>query len=77
MSFMDRAADILGIISARKAAGEPFALATVVRTVAATAAKAGAKAVILSDGTISEGWIGGSQGRSRGWEIASRFGAAF
>jgi xanthine/CO dehydrogenase XdhC/CoxF family maturation factor len=41
---MDRASDILGIISARKAAGEPFALATVVRTVAATAAKAGAKA---------------------------------
>ena len=56
---MERASDILRIISARKAAGEPFALATVVRTVAATAAKAGAKAVILPDGTISEGWIGG------------------
>src|SRR6476620_8948323 len=63
---MDRASDILRIISARKAAGEPFALATVVRTVAATAAKAGAKAVILPDGTISEGWIGGgSQGGQR------------
>src|SRR3984893_5986012 len=56
---MARAPDILEIISTRKAAGEPFALATVVRTVAATAAKAGAKAVILPDGTISEGWIGG------------------
>jgi len=37
---MDSAADILRIIQARKAAGEPFAIATVVRTVAATAAKA-------------------------------------
>lgn len=61
---MDRASDILGIISARKAAGEPFAVATVVRTVAATAAKAGAKAVILPDGTISEGWIGGGCARA-------------
>jgi xanthine dehydrogenase accessory factor len=61
---MDRASDILGIISARKAAGEPFALATVVRTVAATAAKAGAKAVILPDGTICEGWIGGGCARA-------------
>src|SRR5499426_701616 len=61
---MDRASDILRIISTRKAAGEPFALATVVRTVAATAAKAGAKAVILPDGTISEGWIGGGCARA-------------
>ncbi len=61
---MDRATDILEIISTRKAAGEPFALATVVRTVAATAAKAGAKAVILPDGTISEGWIGGGCARA-------------
>jgi len=36
----------------------------VVRTVAATAAKAGAKAVILPDGTISEGWIGGGCARA-------------
>src|SRR5215471_10680097 len=64
MTSMDRAADILNIISARRAAGEPFALATVVRTVAATAAKAGAKAVILPDGTISEGWIGGGCARA-------------
>jgi xanthine dehydrogenase accessory factor len=56
--------DILGIISARKATGEPYALATVVRTVAATAAKAGAKAVILPDGTICEGWIGGGCARA-------------
>jgi len=61
---MDRAADILTTISARKAAGEPFAVATVVRTVAATAAKAGAKALILPDGTISEGWIGGGCARA-------------
>jgi xanthine dehydrogenase accessory factor len=47
-----------------KASGKPFALATVVRTVAATAAKAGAKAVILPDGTVSEGWIGGGCARA-------------
>jgi len=61
---MNRADDILDIISTRKSAGAPFALATVVRTVAATAAKAGAKAVILPDGTISEGWIGGGCARA-------------
>jgi xanthine dehydrogenase accessory factor len=61
---MRRASDIHGIISDRKAAGQPFALATVVRTVAATAAKAGAKAVILPDGTIHEGWIGGGCARA-------------
>jgi len=61
---MDHAIDILDMISTRRAAGAPFALATVVRTVAATAAKAGAKAVILPDGTISEGWIGGGCARA-------------
>ena len=60
----DHATDILDTISSRKALGQPFALATVVRTVAATAAKAGAKAVILPDGTISEGWIGGGCARA-------------
>ena len=60
---MDRP-DILERIRALKQKGEPFALATVVRTVAATAAKAGAKALILPDGTISEGWIGGGCARA-------------
>jgi xanthine dehydrogenase accessory factor len=58
------AADILDLISAMKASGRPFALATVVRTVAATAAKAGAKAVIQPDGTVSEGWVGGGCARA-------------
>ncbi|HVZ52605.1 MAG TPA: XdhC/CoxI family protein [Pseudolabrys sp.] len=61
---MRHASDILDIISTRKEAGEPFVLATVVRTVAATAAKAGAKAVILPDGSITEGWIGGGCARA-------------
>ena len=61
---MNQAADILDIVTAKKAKGEPFALATVVRTVSMTAAKAGAKAVVLPDGTISEGWIGGGCARS-------------
>src|SRR6476659_9722535 len=61
---MDHPSDILDTISQRRAAGQPFALATVVRTVAATAAKAGAKALILPDGTISAGWIGGGCARA-------------
>src|SRR6516225_4047972 len=61
---MSPQADIVETISARKATGEPFVVATVVRTVAATAAKAGAKAVILADGTMSEGWIGGGCARA-------------
>jgi xanthine dehydrogenase accessory factor len=39
--------------------GDPFAIATVVRAERPTSAKAGAKAVITADGTLS-GWIGGS-----------------
>jgi xanthine dehydrogenase accessory factor len=61
---MEHASDVLDVIALRRAAGAPFALATVVRTVATTAAKAGAKAVILPDGTISEGWIGGGCARA-------------
>ena len=41
----------------------PFAVATVVRTLSVTAAKAGAKALILEDGTICAGWIGGGCAR--------------
>ena len=43
---------------------EPYALATVVRTISMTAAKAGAKAVIAADGHIAGGWIGGGCARS-------------
>jgi xanthine dehydrogenase accessory factor len=57
-------ADILESIATRRSNGEAFALATVVRTVAATAAKAGAKALILPDGAISAGWIGGGCARA-------------
>ncbi len=56
--------DILDIVQDLRARGEAFALATVVRTVAATAAKAGAKAVIRADGSISVGWIGGGCARA-------------
>src|SRR5499426_4292761 len=61
---MNRATDVLDLVAEMKAKREPFALATVVRTVAVTAAKAGAKAVILPDGTVSEGWIGGGCARA-------------
>lgn len=55
--------DVLELATEMKARGEAFALATVVRTVSVTAAKAGAKAVIRADGTISSGWIGGGCAR--------------
>jgi len=61
---MDHANDVLDLVSDMKAKKQPFALATVVRTVAATAVKAGAKAVIRPDGTLSEGWIGGGCARA-------------
>jgi xanthine dehydrogenase accessory factor len=48
----------------RQARGQAFALATVVRTVSVTAAKAGAKALIGPDGSIEEGWIGGGCARA-------------
>jgi xanthine dehydrogenase accessory factor len=50
--------ELLELIATLRARGRPFVLATVVRTVAATSAKAGAKAVVTEDGRI-EGWIGG------------------
>ncbi|HUI22194.1 MAG TPA: XdhC family protein [Methylocella sp.] len=56
-------ADVLDLVGEMKAKGEPFALATVVRTVAVTAAKAGAKAIIRPDGTLTAGWIGGGCAR--------------
>lgn len=56
--------DVLDVVKDLRASGEPFAIATVVRTVALTAAKAGAKALIRSDGTISAGWIGGGCARA-------------
>ena len=55
--------DIVQTIAELQKAGEAFVLATVVRTVSVTAAKAGAKAVIRPDGSISEGWIGGGCAR--------------
>jgi len=50
--------ELYDLIARLTAAREPFAVATVVRTVAATASKAGAKAVITADGNL-HGFIGG------------------
>jgi xanthine dehydrogenase accessory factor len=61
--IMGQKSDILDQAAGLRKAGEAFVLATVVRTVAATAAKAGAKAIIRADGTIMEGWIGGGCAR--------------
>jgi xanthine dehydrogenase accessory factor len=50
---------------------EPFALATVVRTIAAAAAKPGAKALIRSDGSMI-GWVGGGCTRAAVEQAACR-----
>jgi len=57
MGVLERAAQ-------RQALGEAFVIATVVRTISVTAAKAGAKALIAPDGHIEEGWIGGGCARA-------------
>lgn len=57
------AEDLHELIVGLKRAGTPYVLATVVRTISVTAAKAGAKAVIGPDGTIAGGWIGGGCAR--------------
>ena len=44
--------DVIDLASRLRAAEEPFALATVVRTVSVTAAKAGDKSIIRADGRI-------------------------
>ena len=60
---MTRHAEVMDLVARLKAAEETFVLATVVRTVSVTAAKAGAKAIIRPDGTIVAGWIGGGCAR--------------
>jgi xanthine dehydrogenase accessory factor len=55
---------VLECAAQRQAKGEAFALATVVRTVSVTAAKAGAKALVTPEGAIEEGWIGGGCARA-------------
>ena len=54
--------ELLDLMARLRREGRPYALATVVRTVAATSAKAGAKAVVTDDGEIY-GWIGGGCAR--------------
>jgi len=55
--------DVMELVTRLKAKDEAFVLATVVRTVSVTAAKAGAKAVIARDGSVAAGWIGGGCAR--------------
>ena len=55
--------EVTELVARLQAAEETFVLATVVRTVSVTAAKAGAKAIIRPDGTIVAGWIGGGCAR--------------
>src|SRR5260370_14524235 len=63
---MTKHVEVMDLVARLKAAEETFVLATVVRTVSVTAAKAGAKAIIRPDGTIVAGWIGGGCARRAG-----------
>lgn len=51
--------DFAAAAEALRARSEPFAFATIIRTVGSTAAKPGAKALLAADGAILEGWLGG------------------
>jgi xanthine dehydrogenase accessory factor len=51
--------ELLALAAELQRAGEPFALATVVRCEAPTSAKPGAKALIREDGKV-QGWVGGA-----------------
>src|ERR1700689_2294844 len=67
---MTKHVEVMDLVAQMKAAEEAFVLATVVRTVSVTAAKAGAKAIIRPDGTIVAGWIGGGCARGAGLKAA-------
>src|SRR5262245_56939860 len=51
-NMMGAHVEVMDLVAEMKAAEQAFVLATVVRTVSVTAAKAGAKAIIRPDGTI-------------------------
>src|ERR1019366_2591322 len=67
---MTKHVEVMDLVARMKAAEEAFVLATVVRTVSVTAAKAGAKAIIRPDGSIVAGWIGGGCARGAGLKAA-------
>src|SRR6202140_2872239 len=67
---MTKHVEVMDLVTQMKAAEEAFVLATVVRTVSVTAAKAGAKAIIRPDGSIVAGWIGGGCARGAGLKAA-------
>ena len=56
--MMQPSDDVVDCMTRMRGDHQPFAVATVVRTEDATAAKAGAKALIRADGSVI-GWIGG------------------
>ncbi|HVJ44057.1 MAG TPA: XdhC family protein [Dongiaceae bacterium] len=55
---MSSSDDMTRLIEKLSACGEPYVVATVVRTLASVAAKPGAKAILTADGRMA-GWVGG------------------
>src|SRR5260221_9624945 len=68
---MPETVDIVDCMTAMRGDHQPFAVATVVRTEDATAAKAGARAVIRADGSLV-GWIGGGCALAAGRKAAAQ-----
>ncbi len=51
--------DFADLVRGLRNRGEPFAVATVIRTTGPTAAKPGSKALLDANGMILKGWVGG------------------
>jgi xanthine dehydrogenase accessory factor len=64
--------DFVRLVGDAEASGQGYAAAIVVRTEGSTSGKAGAKAVILEDGTVLGGWVGGGCIESTVVEEAAR-----
>ena len=60
MTVEVESSDIDAAVSKLGSEGTPYAVATVVRTLASTAARPGMKAVLLGDGSFAAGWLGGA-----------------
>lgn len=62
------AKEIIDVLKDMREKGEPYAVATVVKTIGSVSAKTGSKAVIDKDGLVVAGWVGGGCAESTACE---------
>ena len=62
------AKEIIDVLKDMRKKGEPYAVATVVKTIGSVSAKTGSKAVIDKDGLVVAGWVGGGCAESTACE---------